>query len=288
MLSWHDYSVLVTWDLSVEPPTLGGALTLRAEVEAVARQNSIARIDLSIGPVNYIDSKIVRMIKDAFTSSSLEFYIVSEFKNKGYPFLSSTKVEDFSYYSTLRLQALFRENGTRPNLSWNAEVEKEASNLATRIGHPFIILHVRNEIGLNSNWNGDTSLWVQIVEYLIEKNQLSVVAIGADPIPGGLRIIPKVVHLASQNIPLSTQLALVQKSRGFIGTASGMASPAMFSAVPYLIFKNPRHHAKEMLQELSGGESLNFATDKQKLLRIEESFELMKVHLDEFSKWCMS
>ncbi len=183
---------------------------------------------------------------------------------------------------------MFREDGIRPNLSWNAEVEKEASNLATRIGHPFIILHVRNEIGLNSNWNGDTSLWAQIVEYLIEKNQLSVVAIGADPIPDRLRINPKVVRVANQKIPLSTQLALVQKSKGFTGTASGMASAAMFSAVPYLIFKNPRHHVKEMLQELGGEESLNFATDKQKLLRIEESFELMKAYLDEFSKWCIS
>jgi hypothetical protein len=267
---------------------LGGALTLRAEIEAIARQKSISRIELSIGPADYLDSKVQSVINEVFLRSRLDFHIINEFKNNGYPFISQTKVEESSYYSTLRLQAMFREDGIRPNLSWNAEVEKEASNLATRIGHPFIILHVRNEIGLSSNWNGDTSLWAQIVEYLIEKKQLSVVAIGADPIPDRLRINPKVVHVASQNIPLSTQLALVQKSKGFTGTASGMASPAMFSAIPYLIFKNPRHHVKEMLQELGMEESLNFATDKQKLLRIEESFELMKVHLDEFSRWCMS
>ena len=53
-----------------------------------------------------------------------------------------------------------------------------------------------------------------------------------------------------------------------MGMMSGPANMALFGENPYLIFKNPDHHAKEMAIELGDKDQYSFALPGQRVLRI--------------------
>jgi hypothetical protein len=60
---------------------------------------------------------------------------------------------------------------------------------------------------------------------------------------------------------------LIQNSVGFIGTASGICSGAVFSEVPYFVYKSPEHHKEQFEKELKKQETFPFSALNQKIIR---------------------
>ena len=70
-------------------------------------------------------------------------------------------------------------------------------------------------------------------------------------------------------------LALIQACPLFMGMMSGPANMALFGNNPYLIFKNPDHHAAEMALEIGNNDHYPFALGYQKVLRIWDTAEIL-------------
>jgi hypothetical protein len=73
-----------------------------------------------------------------------------------------------------------------------------------------------------------------------------------------------IVNLQTQEISLKTQLAIISRSQLFIGTASGMATPAILGSNPYTIYKHPKHHVDSIKQEVVGNR-FPFAQESQNI-----------------------
>jgi hypothetical protein len=57
--------------------------------------------------------------------------------------------------------------------------------------------------------------------------------------------------------------------------ASGPCAMAMFSAVPYVIYKNPSHHVQEMIEELGAADHFPFSLPCQKITRGYETSAML-------------
>jgi hypothetical protein len=92
--------------------------------------------------------------------------------------------------------------------------------------------------------------------------------------------LPNVTSLRVFGMGLGHELTLMLKSDLFIGTSSGFAALANFSAIPYFITKMTvgSCHAYAIPE---GAERLPFATENQKLVYAQESSELLMSLLEE-------
>ena len=92
--------------------------------------------------------------------------------------------------------------------------------------------------------------------------------------------LPNVTSLRVFGMSLGHELTLMLKSDLFIGTSSGFAALANFSAIPYFVTKMTAGscHAYAIPE---GAERLPFARDNQKLVYSEESSELLMSLLEE-------
>ena len=64
----------------------------------------------------------------------------------------------------------------------------------------------------------------------------------------------------------------------FLGMASGPCNVAIFSKIPYAIYKNPDHHSKEMKRELGTKDHFSFAGSYQKIYRMKETEANLREH----------
>ena len=110
---------------------------------------------------------------------------------------------------------------------------------------------------------------------IINYPDISFFLIGDDEVEIDLSSIPNVVSAKDYDLNLAQQLALVSKSYGFIGMASGISSAANFSDIPYVIIKDPSHHSYEMEEELGEGDYFNFSCESQFLWRKQQSVDLL-------------
>jgi hypothetical protein len=273
--------MLVSWNLALERPTLGGALTLRAEVEQIVHLFRYDQIDLSIGPENLRNSSVNSISKNVFERSKILFKPTKNFIANGYPFNTSSKVIINSYYELNRIEKLIRENELR-ELDWGSEVTNEILELRNLIGPKYLCFHARNVVGTESEWNANSLFWNLVIEYLTINSPYRIILIGdgQESFEGGFRA--NTLNLKQLGVRLDTQLALINESQGFIGTASGVATPAVLSRTPYLILKDPRHHAQEMEKELGDNSRFAFSVENQHLVRIEENFNLFLPKLRNF------
>jgi hypothetical protein len=92
--------------------------------------------------------------------------------------------------------------------------------------------------------------------------------------------LPNVTSLRTLGFGLGHELTLMLRSDLFIGTSSGFAAMANFSALPYYITKMGRESCNAYQIEF-GADRLPFATDRQKLIYEPESRDLLLRLLEE-------
>ncbi len=271
-----------TWDAALETPTLGGAITLRSEIEILSRILKFDSVELSVKP-NFTGRQY--LLEQVYLTSGLHFKLVAGGSSVGYPFDFWGETVTKSYISTLRIQELFAMYRLAPNLTWNKSIENARYSLADQLGE-FIALHIRNDDFNATEWNLGSDFTSQIVNWLLDNTKYPVVIIGSDLVPEWISNHSRVHHLETLGVALSVQLAVIESAKVFIGSASGIACAAIFSKVPYIIFKDPAHHREEMISELGTVDFFNFSTSEQLLLRLPSNFQTWSSEVEFYlRKW---
>ena len=256
------------WDFGLENMTLGGALTLRCELEMIANHCNLKHINFSfVDKANGESSEA--LLQDVLRSSEFSFNIsMIDNLDSIYPKLLMNFLNDFSYFSSSRLTVLHSYTGKKPCLRWNESVLNHPQLQDPFASSEFAILHLKNS-GTFETSRANMSLWVKLISEVSSNIQIPILLIGDDDYPDGLLAIDNVFRLKSLNIPLMSQLAMTSKAKFFIGSASGVAASAVYSDTPYLIFKNPRHHQETMNREIGSSNKFPWAGLNQFILRQE-------------------
>ncbi len=271
------------FNLNLEKPTLGGILTLLTEATILLQKLEVKKMKLYVYG-KYLDLKWL----DNINMNILKNYnypvttIIREPDQYSYP---SERFQDknFSYYSTARLSELYQEFKIRPSLYWSTKMQKQVAEKLSNINDKIIAIHMKNMVSSDSfSSNADPLVWSSAINEVSRNSESTFIIVGDDPPPMELKFGENLLYAKSLELNLSEQLSLIARSSGFIGTASGICSGAIFSDVPYVIFKSPSHHYEQMQEELGDADSLSFSVPGQKILRTIPNVEQLIHYLERF------
>lgn len=297
--------IIGLWDLDVAPINLGGMLVL---VEELLIQRSISQaggVDVCIvgGEPKYVwrdtGSRCLASLRLIDSDASNDFAVLAAACLDGVEncYWSETvaDVEEFallgseryilwprgvrrgstqySYGSTRVVQAFYRKYGFIPflsvrpcHLAWAREF------IASRVSPSLAVaVHLKNDPHVKGCSNADVSAWRDFFSACWQRFDVKFILIGADPIDPGIAVMPNVLVSRDLGSNLPGDLALIQESLFFMGMASGPCALAVFCGVPYVIYKNPDHHAQEMALELGASDRFPFATAFQRIVRVFET-----------------
>lgn len=258
----------LAWDSSREDFFLGGLLTVRAEIqllrscfgqkpvrlfsEAEAYGKSGRLVNAILG-----DIPDIQFINES--TSLLQTWPHSENQNDPY----------FSHGSFFRLPGLIKKSGQRPFLSWTENIRAETkAKLAPLVGQKVTTIHLKNVPNIPPDEsNADQNAWKQFFEQCLTREDTRFLLVGSDTVDRNILDLPNVRHSSEFGLTLTEQCAAISLSSGFLGMASGFCQAAVFEDLPYVVFKNPPHHAEQMDAELGGEDFFPFAKDNQKLWR---------------------
>ncbi len=262
-------TVELIWDLTRERLTIGGALVLRQEGEILAQIKGKTEVMLHVICPESDRVAAEGLADKVFGSSILPFHLsYSSIGVEGWPSLLLRSHSDFSYFSFTRLIALYKDTGIKPKLGWS--MHQAALAKQARISFPghLICVHLRSVAPFTSEEsNADGLTWQAFFDQHAVPGVCNFLLIGDDALPVALNLPPGVVRATEIGLELTTQLALIAFSNGFLGMASGLCTAANLSETPHVIFKHPSHHAAQMISELGSSDRFSFAGPCQRLWR---------------------
>lgn len=280
MISEYKSGIHAEWDFGLEEFTLGGALTLRCELEMLADYCQLQNIDICFTN-RKIPNSSEKLLQMVLGSSEFAFNISNYTTTKSvYPKPLMKYLQDLSYFSSSRLTALASYVHKKPILKWKSSTELNLK-IQDLLGiSTFVVFHLKN-LGTFETSRANMEIWIPLISEIAKATALPLLLIGDDDFPNELMSIDGVLHLKSFLVPLMSQLAITSKAKFFIGSASGVASSAIYSDTPYLIFKDHRHHRTEMSQELGSSNHFPWAGRNQLILREEPTIERIRNFLRE-------
>jgi hypothetical protein len=255
----------ISWDLSNERLTLGGALTLRTEAELISTISKQREFVVYINPGENNPKVIAKIFSIAFESSKL--YFQAKFNDRGnnlYPTLFFPEVSIQESYSTLRITHLHEIFALQPRISWKQEIEIAAEHTLANYPKNSILISLKNVESDFADSKAQIEKWLLALREINESTGLSFLIVGEDNWDKSCFVDDFIFNLQEEKIELVTQLAIISCSRLFIGTASGMATPAILGSNPYTIYKHPKHHVDSIKQEVVGNR-FPFARESQNI-----------------------
>lgn len=257
----------IEFNLDLEKPTLGGILTLLSEATILIEKSEVKVINLYIYG-KYLDFSWLQSIENNVLINYK--YPINVLTKKPYepcyP-LKELNLTNFSYYSTNRLSLLSKKFNTKPILHWSQSLENSVTKKINHINSEFITIHMKYGYPVDIDLShADPSIWTRALKTVLKNTDATMVIVGDDSPPRGLEYSERLLTAKTLELNLSEQLSLISRSIGFVGTASGICSGAIFSAIPYTIYKSPDHHAIQMQDELEMTDNLPFAHDFQKII----------------------
>jgi hypothetical protein len=194
--------------------------------------------------------------------------ILKQPPNLCYPFDRYTK-NGFSYYNTERIQDLYSKLKIKPILLWREGLQESVFQKSKTLSPKIITIHLKRVFPFDVNEsNAQAEVWAKALRYFLDfSTELDVILVGNDPTPTEIELGPRIRRADDIGLNLGEQMNLIQNSVGFIGTASGICSGAVFSEVPYFIYKSPEHHKEQFATELKNEEIFSFSALNQKIIR---------------------
>ena len=269
----------VLFDMSLDRPTLGGAIILRKESEMLAKVMNIFQINLIINKHKYSKKNFDNYFKEVFLGSKYKFNITYNLKNSNinWPIINKKKSSEFSYTSFYGINKLVKKFKFRPILEWNNKILKTAKKTRKKFPKILIAVHLKNIFPYKEQEsNADGEIWNRFFNFYLSNKKIGFLLLGDDKIPNNIDLNRNIFLAKKMKIPLSVQLCLVSMCNGFLGMASGPSVAANFSNIPYYIFKHPIHDKKEILKEIGNTNKLQFAKKSQIILRKIPSASFLK------------
>lgn len=263
--------------------TLGAILIVRQELEILSR---IRQVDCAHLYFTGASQEDIPYLCDALKS---ELSIIPYFHQPVPKEVDWPPSEPFYSqlpYSSLKRVALFSHiSGQRPRLKWSESVERDAQKVVSQFREHYyermIAVHLKNQVGGPQESNADQSAWCSFFK---ENKSVLFILLGSDELSREIVSLPNTIVASRLTLPLAVQLALCSQVDGFLGMASGLSTAALFSSVPYVLFKHPLHHVEEMQIELGSRDCLPFAIQRQNIWRQEDHL----AHLRFALQWIQS
>lgn len=298
------HGLLGLWDLRVIGLSMGGTLTLAADlhVEAAVTGDRVAGLCI-IGDEAHTLSGLGPPATEPAALSETELTALPALRAAGalegidqiwyvgagalmggddstWPALSDTS--GYRYTTTLHLSHRFRTNGIRPGLSLKREHRQWASAFVARAVAPSlpVAVHLRNAPRVGGGSNADLEAWERFFEARVADDRFRFVVVGNDPLPPSWRRLTNVVLTRDAGAGLEQDLALISAAYAFMGMASGPCNLAILSQVPYVVFKNPDDHPEHIQEEIGDGDTFPFAWPNQRLLRAWETPDGLEAALE--------
>ncbi|MFZ2956845.1 MAG: hypothetical protein WA705_08155 [Candidatus Ozemobacteraceae bacterium] len=174
--------------------------------------------------------------------------------------------------STLTIQELWKKVGYFLPLKGDDLLAKQAKDwLAGRTNQLIpIVVHLKNSRSQPQS-NANLEAWFTFFAEC-EKFPVKFFLIGNDPLNHPVTDFRNVVYLQNYGLKFECELALISQARLFMGMSSGPCNAALFSNIPFLIWKHPDHHAEIMKKEFGEMGHFPFAQSGQRFFQEWDSF----------------
>lgn len=305
--------ILGVWDISITQPGLGGLLIFVEELKMqqiiekaeyidlcfvgdVSQTLSMRKVcgtDRLFTPLSTEDCKGspiltallgLECIDLCYQCSSFEnlqeFVLNSSYHYTLWPSVGEQGILNYDYGNTLFLKKFFKDYSFIPYLSCREELARWAMGFLQSYVFPSmpVVIHLKNNPNEENCSNANFDEWFSFFRACNLHYDVKFILIGNEEIDKRIHNLPNTILARDFGSNLSRDLALIQTACIFMGMASGPCQMALFSDVPYVIYKNPDHHAKEMQLEMGREDQFPFASSLQKVLRVFETQEnLMSV-----------
>lgn len=312
--------ILGIWNLDVFPLTIGGLIIFIQELQVqqiIHRVNSVELCILgkdiktacsySIRDCSNIPSVIVgicdpsfsrllsaiSIIRDFsnisrcyFVSSYTEFQRTFQNNNDSYilwPDINEGKFDIYKYSNTRYLQQFFFNNGYIPIINCEEGTLNWVLHFFNMHVYPAVpvVVHLKNNLTTKNCSNADFNAWYGFFKHYVEKTGIKFILVGNEPIDPRILTLSNVVVTKNHESNISRDLALINQAAIFMGMSSGPCNIAIFSNVPFIIYKNPDHDVEEIKMELGKNIRFPFSTESQKILRMFETVENL---IEEFNE----
>lgn len=223
------------WNINVEPLKLGSLLMFRKAVENYLEFEGSGQASLNFIQDKWSAKSSVCLIQTVFQDTGYNVRFLTENLNdKSDPLQGS-----FNYYSTwYGIDDQISRGRGKQKLSWVKHRDLPFNNYVT------CHLCVEREDEVKQIYHARTNEWLKFFQ--LKKNQ-KFLLLGDDPYPSEITSLKNVEVAKDFDLNLNQQLALIDASKAFFGSASGIAAAAVLSSVPFLIFKHPNHHPWEYI-----------------------------------------
>jgi hypothetical protein len=307
--------IMGVWDTRVSKPALGCLLIFIEELKIQQFIHKAEHIDVCFlvdaeqiasgnkvqfkrnGPLSILDKEWCEQslpLKTLFDIDNITFYYKCDSLASLQKFVSTSAYEyivwpskdgqvitDYDFDTTLGVQGFFKKYLFIPYLSCRSELTEWAMNFLQNYVSPRIpvVVHLKNNPGDRRCSNADFDAWIGFFE-ACSRYDVKFILIGNEEIDKRLYIFPNILIARDLESSLSRDLALIQGAAVFMGMASGLSLMALFSDIPYILYKNPDHHTDAMRRELGAEDQYPFATQMQKIFRVAETKENLLSNFD--------
>lgn len=253
--------------------TLGGLLTTLAEAEVFCRLTNHAKYRLLIA-ASLANALGTNWLDDIVHNTAMgRWGMLTErsFLEYGSDAPGPSKMAP---HDTSLLTWLFVKTGIAPILTWNPHLKGVLEPILGRDPHSAIVVHLRNTSGdteTTSAANG--SVWAEALEAISDECDFPIVLIGDEPKPESFQPSESMPIVDLSGSPLSLQLYAAASAGAYLGMASGLASAALFSRTPTIIFKSSDHHTNQMNYEFGHEERVAFWRSRQFMIRHQPTAE---------------
>lgn len=277
--------VLGLWETDKAPLSLGGLLIFAEELLIRRTIHQALNIDLAIivkheelnkyAIANYPPLKAIRGIEGVG-----KYFIADKpglkhmnANNKYFLWPSENIRSKYSYGTTIYIHEYFKKFRRIPFLHLSGEYSSKAREFIRRRILPRIpvVVHLKNNPLCTDCSNADFDQWHNFFLRAQRMDDILFILIGKDKIPAKITSLPNVLQSNQYGMDLGTELALIEQSFIFMGTASGPCNVAIFNSSPYVIYKDPKQHPDEMKAELGSKDHFPFAHKYQNIFRMDQN-----------------
>jgi hypothetical protein len=272
-------NIIGLWDLEQADPSLGAFLIFQEELllqREILQANSIEILfclnkNLLAPPYLATLALFNPFLESAhFVNDDSSKANISDNIDTTFYWPTPDMYQHYSYSgSTLAVQKLWQKTGKLINLKSPDSIHKQAQEWINKYVGSYIpiVVHLKNS-STDTQSNANQESWIKLFKDCEDKElPVRFVLIGNDTYDTRLLNCSNVVLTKTNGGCIELDLSLISMSLLFMGMASGPCNMALFSGVPYLIWKHPHHHAKEMEREFQGHSQFIFANENQKFMR---------------------
>lgn len=242
------------WDINVEPLKLGSLLMFRKAVENYLEFQQSGQASLKFICDDWSNESSKRLIKMLFKDSNYNLiFLTGNVINQRNPLN-----ERFNYFSSwYGIEHQIACGLGKQKLNWIKNPDMSFIDYVT------CHLRVKRHDEVKQIYHASVKDWFKFFQF---KKEQKFLLLGDDPYPNEMLDLQNVEIAKDFSFDLNQQLALIEDSKAFIGSASGIASAAVLSGIPFLVFKHPDHHPWEYITP-------KFLKENQRQVRQVDSLE---------------